>query len=86
MKKNTFALYKMSHCPYCIKTIKAIKNLKIDVEYKDINESEKHNKTLIQEGGKRQVPCLRIPNENGAPTWLYESGDIINFLTKLSVN
>lgn len=80
MKKNTFTLYKMDNCPYCSKTIKAIKGLHINVDYKDINESDKHNQTLINEGGKRQVPCLKITVENKQPVWLYESDDIINFL------
>lgn len=86
MKKNTLTLYKMSHCPYCIKTIKVIKSLKIEVDYKDINESEKHNKTLIQEGGKRQVPCLKISNNNTAPIWLYESDVIIDYLKEFSLS
>lgn len=80
MKKNTLTLYKMNNCSYCNKTIKVIKSLHINVDYKDINESNKHNQTLINEGGKRQVPCLKITAENKRPVWLYESNDIINFL------
>ena len=85
MKKTTLALYKMDTCPYCIKTMKVIKNLKVEVDYKDINESEKHNKTLIQEGGKRQVPCLKIVESNSTPRWLYESDEIIDFLRNSSI-
>lgn len=80
MKKTTLTLFKMNNCPYCIKTMKAIKHLKVNIDYKDINESEKHNKILIQEGGKRQVPCLKIVNNKEAPIWLYESNHIIDFL------
>lgn len=86
MKKTTLTLFKMNNCPYCMKTMKEIKRLKINVDYKDINESEKHNKTLIQEGGKRQVPCLRISNNNTASIWLYESDAIIDYLKEFSLS
>ncbi|MBT9531575.1 MAG: glutaredoxin, partial [Pseudomonas sp.] len=34
---------------------------------------------LEQQGGKIQVPCLRI-EENGQSTWLYESKAIASYL------
>jgi len=85
MKKTTLALYKMGTCPYCLKTIKVIKELNINVAFKDINESAKHNKTLIEEGGKRQVPCLKIVETNKKAVWLYESEEIINFLRNSTI-
>ncbi|WP_441003609.1 glutaredoxin family protein [Pseudocolwellia agarivorans] len=85
MKDTTFALYKLDTCPYCVKTIKVIKSLNIEVSLKDINESKKHNNALIQEGGKRQVPCLKIVKNNSAPVWLYESDEIIEFLKNSTI-
>jgi glutathione S-transferase len=35
---------------------------------------------LIAGGGKDQVPCLRIENEDGEVRWLYESIDIVRYL------
>lgn len=36
---------------------------------------------LIKQGGKRQVPCLRI--EQGSKVkWLYESADIVAYIEK----
>ena len=35
---------------------------------------------MIEQGGKRQVPCLRISNEDGKVEWLYESKDIKHYL------
>jgi glutathione S-transferase len=35
---------------------------------------------LIAGGGKDQVPCLRIENEDGDVRWLYESIDIVRYL------
>lgn len=42
--------------------------------------SPEHNAELIAGGGKSQVPCLRIENQAGEASWLYESIDIIRYL------
>jgi glutathione S-transferase len=34
---------------------------------------------LVNQGGKLQVPCLRI-EKDGKVEWLYESSSIINYL------
>ena len=39
-----------------------------------------NNADLIAGGGKSQVPCLRIEDENGDVHWMYESIDIIRYL------
>ena len=31
-------------------------------------------------GGKIKVPCLRVNDEQGKSTWMYESSDIIEYL------
>ena len=40
--------------------------------------------TLATFGGKYQVPCLRITQENNEDNWLYESDDIILYLKNLT--
>ena len=37
---------------------------------------------LIEQGGQYMVPCLRIEKEDGTAQWLYESTDIIRYLTE----
>lgn len=68
-------LYYSPYCPYCIKVLNALKDMSARVTLKNINEDKEAAKTLVEVGGKRQVPCLFI---NGSP--LYESDDIISFL------
>lgn len=51
----------------------------ITVECKNINTNPKDRAELIKGGGKNQVPCLRIEN-NQETQWLYESNNIINYL------
>lgn len=69
-------LYILEECPYCNKVMKKISSMEnIDIEIKDI-VNNKYKEELIKIGGKEQVPCLII---DGKP--MYESEDIINFLT-----
>jgi glutaredoxin len=68
-------LYYYPACPYCRKVTRFIDKHDFDIELKNINQDPEAEKTLIEVGGKRQVPCLLI---NGEP--MYESNDIIRWL------
>ena len=73
MKLELF--YKES-CPYCQKVLRFIEMNKIDdVELKDIVANPEFRDTLVEVGGKGQVPCLFIDSKP-----MYESMDIIKFL------
>ena len=69
-------LYMFDTCPFCRKVLREIESQgRTDVELKNIHKSAEDRDTLIEVGGKSQVPCLFI---DGEP--LYESGDIIEWL------
>ena len=69
-------LYMFETCPYCMKVLNAIENSgRTDVELHNIHKSENDRRTLIEVGGKQQVPCLFI---DGKP--MYESDDIVDWL------
>lgn len=73
MKLELF--YKES-CPYCQKVLRFMEMNKIDdVELKDIVANPESRDTLVEVGGKGQVPCLFIDSKP-----MYESMDIIKFL------
>ena len=72
-------LYHFTTCPFCIKVRLAMKIMGISMEYKNIHANAEYRTQLIAGGGKPQVPCLRIV-QNDAVRWLYESSDIIQFL------
>ena len=74
-------LYYYPACPYCRKVTRFIKKHKLKLELKNINKDKEAAKTLVEVGGKRQVPCLFI---DGKP--LYESDDIIKWLKKNKLN
>lgn len=49
-----------------------------------ILKNDNHLTELVEQGGKRTVPCLRIDNNDGSSQWMYESKDIVAYLDKLA--
>ncbi|WP_297281054.1 glutathione S-transferase N-terminal domain-containing protein [uncultured Anaerococcus sp.] len=70
-----YKLYVGTICPYCAKVEKFMEEENISVEVVNIEQNRDEMRKLIEEGGKRQVPCLYHDGE-----YLYESDDIIEFL------
>ncbi|MDO6428712.1 glutaredoxin [Thalassotalea sp. 1_MG-2023] len=78
---NNLSLYQLPACPFCVKVRRSMKRNGITLPLLNINKSDEANQALIEQGGKRKVPCLRIEHENNSVEWLYESNDIIDYLT-----
>lgn len=76
---DKLALYEKDWCPYCDRVKSVIKELGLPIQNCDIGQPE-HLQALMQGGGQRMVPCLRIESEPGQYFWLYESADIIAYL------
>jgi glutaredoxin len=74
-------LYQFHACPFCVKTRRTLHRLNVPVTLRDAKNNEQDRQTLLNEGGKIKVPCLRIV-ENGQTTWMYESKVIIDYLQK----
>ena len=69
-------LFVLETCPYCIKVMDFLN--KENMQYKKIDISNKESEeSLIQIGGKRQVPFLIDTERN---IQMYESKDIIEYL------
>ncbi|WP_298940201.1 glutaredoxin [uncultured Psychromonas sp.] len=79
---KSMSLYYYDACPFCAMTRKAIQKLGVSIEPRNIQQNNQHRSDLIQGGGKKQVPCLRIEHSNGETQWLYESSDIVNFISQ----
>jgi len=77
---KSLALYQFYACPFCTKTRRVIHQLNLPIEYRDA-KSQPFRQQLEQGGGRVKVPCLRI-EENNEVKWMYESGDIIEYLNK----
>jgi glutaredoxin len=80
-------LYQFQQCPFCVKTRRTIRRLALDIEKRDARNDPQWNQELINEGGKYQVPCLKIAKEDGSVEWMYESTAINQYLDeKFSVS
>lgn len=73
------ALYQHFACPFCIKTRRALHKLNLPIQKRAVPKGSDARQELASNGGKVQVPCLRI-TENGQDTWMYESSEIIRYL------
>ena len=67
-------LFFMPTCPYCRKVFNYLEQANIKVDTKDTSASPESRQSLIDIGGKSQVPCLVIDGKA-----LYESDDIIQW-------
>lgn len=70
-----YILYVGTICPFCKKVENFLDEENIELEIVNIEKDRDAMMKLIEEGGKRQVPCLYHDGE-----YLYESDDIIEFL------
>lgn len=76
------ALFQYALCPYCVRVRRAMRKRGLQLLQLDVIKNEEARTELVLGGGKLQVPCLRIEQDNGDVQWLYESGDIIRFLER----
>lgn len=74
------ALYQFRTCPFCIKVRKEIARLGLTIELRDAQLDPAHKQALLEGGGKVKVPCLKITDDAGQTTWLYESDEINRWL------
>lgn len=76
----SLSLYEYALCPFCVKVRRAIRRLGLNIERRDAKNNTLFRRELEQQGGKQQVPCLRIEEADGQISWLYESRDIVTYL------
>ncbi len=77
---KNLSLYQFKTCPFCIKVRREMKRLSLNIEKHDALKNPTARAELEQQGGQIKVPCLRITDENGEQTWMYESDEIIAYL------
>jgi glutaredoxin len=78
---EALALYQFYLCPFCVRVRRHMYRLNLSIKTCDAKNNEKYRETLLSEGGKVKVPCLRIESD-GVVEWLYESKAIIEYLTR----
>lgn len=82
---KNLSLYQFRGCPFCVKTRRNLHRLNVPVALRDAKNDAQAREELEQQGGKIQVPCLRI-EQDGQVSWLYESKAIIAYLEQRFAN
>ncbi len=77
---SAMVLYQFNQCPFCVKTRRSIRRLALEIEKRDARNDPKWNQELINDGGRYQVPCLKITADDGVVEWMYESTVINEYL------
>jgi len=78
---KSYQLYQYNACPFCVKVRRFFKKKSLNINLIDAKQ-ENHKKYLIKNGGKLKVPCLKVELGNKQNKWIYESDEIIEFLSK----
>ena len=73
-------LYQFQACPFCVKVRRELRRLGVNIETRDAARDPRHKQDLLEGGGEYKVPCLRIEESDGSPSWLYESDAIVSYL------
>lgn len=81
MKKINLEFYYFAACPYCQIVMEVIDRLNLKVTYKDISRDQGALSNLVNDTGRRTVPCLYIDDKP-----MHESRDIANWLEKNQSN
>ncbi|MDN4501837.1 glutathione S-transferase N-terminal domain-containing protein [Alteromonadaceae bacterium BrNp21-10] len=82
-KTAGLTLYQFKACPFCVKVRRTAKRHTLNLRYLDAKNDPQHRQTLLVQGGKIKVPCLRIAKDNNVE-WLYESDSIVKYLEQLT--
>jgi len=75
-------LYHFKSCPFCVKVRRVMKRQSLSIEMLDAKRDPSAHKELLEGGGKVKVPCLKITDDNGDVSWMYESKDIAQYLNQ----
>lgn len=79
---KTLSLFQYAACPFCVKVRWAMRRQGLTIPLKDAKRNDEYAKELVEGGGNLKVPCLRIENQDGTAQWMYESSDIIQYLSE----
>jgi glutaredoxin len=76
---ETLALYYSPTCPFCVRVLRVIEELGIDVELRNVWTDDKYCAELVEARGRATVPVLRCTSQD-RDRWMPESADIVRYL------
>jgi len=75
-------LYHRPTCGFCVRVYRALDDMHLKIAGVNVSQDYDARQRLMEEGGRSQVPALRIDRADGSVEWMYESLDIIDYLRK----
>ena len=78
--QDRLALYYFDGCPFCVRVLRVIDALGIEVELRNIYREPEHLAALREARGRTTVPVMRITSADGEERWMPESADIVRYL------
>lgn len=75
-------LFHRPTCGYCTRVYRALDDMQLKIAGANISQDYEARVQLYKEGGRSQVPALRITHADGSIEWMYESMDIIDYLQR----
>ena len=70
-------LYQFPECPYCVRVLKVIDELSLDIPQRNTRRNREWRDDLKRRTGRTQVPCLFIDGKA-----MFESLDIVAYLNQ----
>lgn len=77
---RSIVLYQYQTCPFCIKVRQEMRRLSLSIARLDAQNNAGNRQDLLNGGGQAKVPCLKVTDQAGNSRWIYESGEIIDYL------
>ena len=78
---ESYVLYQTDICPFCAVVRRFLDTKGIEMPTRNTQYEPGAREELVAGGGKATVPCLKITHESGAVQWMYESMDIMRYLS-----
>ena len=79
-----YELYQYDACPFCRRVRTFAERSGLELPLRDTMRDMTAFRELLAGGGRTTVPCLKITKADGETTWLYESNDIIAYLSRVA--
>lgn len=76
---EVLALYYSPTCPFCIRVLRVIDELGVEVELRNVWANDTYRAELVDARGRATVPVLRCTSSD-RDRWMPESADIIRYL------
>jgi len=83
-EQESYQLFKTDLCGFCYRVRDFAEEKGISLTLRDTMTDMEAFRELLQGGGRSTVPCLKIQREKEV-IWMYESLDIIDYLSEQAV-